>query len=91
MGRCDKGLAVRMITDFYREICPGTDWKTVGLGDSPNDFTMLEAVDTAVLVQRYDGRYADYISRPDQTLIKAPASGPPGWNRVVLELIEKGS
>jgi mannosyl-3-phosphoglycerate phosphatase len=91
MGRCDKGMAVGMVLDFYRDTGPDTDWQTVGLGDSPNDFSMLEAVDTAVLAQRHDGGYADYRPRPGQMVIRAPGKGPEGWNRVVLELIEKGS
>lgn len=91
MGRCDKGMAVGMTLDFYREDSPGTEWQSIGLGDSPNDFAMLEAVDIAVLVQRHDGRYADYRSRPGQILVRAQGKGPEGWNRAVLELIEKGS
>lgn len=90
MGRCDKGMAVGMILDFYHETCPGTEWKTVGLGDSPNDFAMLKAVDIAVLVQRHDGRYTEYRPRPGQVVIRTLEKGPVGWNRVVLELMEKG-
>jgi mannosyl-3-phosphoglycerate phosphatase len=90
MGRYDKGIAVRMIFDFYRESYPGTDWETVGLGDSPNDYAMLEAVDFAVVIQRYDGSYADYESRPGQLVIRVPGKGPVGWNQAILDLIEKG-
>jgi mannosyl-3-phosphoglycerate phosphatase len=88
LGRYDKGMAVRKTLQLFQDISPEIEWKTIGLGDSPNDFPMLEAVDTAVLVQRYDSTYADYLSGSGRVMIKAPGIGPVGWNRVILELIE---
>jgi len=89
LGKCDKGMAVRNTLRFYQDISPHTAWKTIGLGDSPNDFPMLGSVDTAILVKRYDATSADYPGRPGQEIIKAPAMGPSGWNLALLDVIEK--
>ena len=83
MGRNQsKGTAVRALLE-RAEALTGLTFRTIGLGDSENDFSMLASVDIPVLIPRHDGSYAD-ISLPN--LIKAPYPGPKGWNAVLQEL-----
>ncbi len=82
-GSHDKGIAAKILIEYYRLKYPGSVF--VGLGDAPNDFSFLTIVDHPVLVQRSDGRYENegidisnlhYSSKP----------GPAGWGEAVLEL-----
>jgi len=82
-GNNDKGRAVRALRALYeRDRGPV---RTVGIGDSPNDLPLLEAVDAAVLVQKPDGAYDPEIKLPG--LVRAPGPGPAGWSAAVRELI----
>jgi mannosyl-3-phosphoglycerate phosphatase len=60
---------------------------SVGLGDAPNDASMLAAVDRPIIVPRPAGL-------PDADLVRAlphaevaPAPGPAGWNAAVLAVL----
>ena len=57
---------------------------TIGLGDSPNDFPMLNEVDYPVLI-RSEKRYQPQISRI--RISKNP--GPRGWNEEVISIIKE--
>jgi mannosyl-3-phosphoglycerate phosphatase len=46
-GGHNKGRAARRLLDLYRRVTP--DVVTVGLGDSPNDISLLEAVDVPLM------------------------------------------
>jgi mannosyl-3-phosphoglycerate phosphatase len=59
--------------------------ETIALGDSQNDFSMLEAADRAVLIPRYDGSYAPVTL---EGLIRAPYPGPRGWNHALKEIFD---
>lgn len=86
MGPTDKGKAVRLLSKLLR-----AHWgevKAVGLGDSPNDFPMLEAVEVPVLVKRPDGTYA--APPPTLRCYRAPAAGPRGWAEAVERILDKG-
>lgn len=79
----DKGRAVGIVLHIYRQL-KGPVF-SIGLGDSPNDISMLRVVDKAVLMQGRDG---DYIKGPDHPdLIRAEGGGPKAWNEVVLEIL----
>lgn len=78
MGSNDKGRAVGILASLFRKQGEIT---TVGLGDSPNDFPMLDNVDIAYLVQRPDGSYASDHYR------HALGIGPVGWKNAVLEVV----
>jgi len=82
-GDNDKGRAVSLLADLFREEY-GTV-TTVGLGDSKNDLPMLAAVDVAVLVQKPDGSYEE----TDREVVHADGVGPDGWNRAVIQILEK--
>jgi mannosyl-3-phosphoglycerate phosphatase len=78
-----KGKAVELLLAIYKQI--DGPHLSVGLGDSPNDIPMLEAVDKAVLITGAGSVSLDGFSHPD--LIKAEGNGPAAWNRVVLDLL----
>ncbi|MBR9690237.1 HAD-IIB family hydrolase [Candidatus Woesearchaeota archaeon] len=78
MGNNDKGKAVKILTNIYKK---NKDVLTVGLGDSKNDFEMLDIVDKAIIVQKKDESYAS--NKYD----KAKGIGPKGWNNAIKEAI----
>lgn len=84
IGGNEKGKAVSYVADISRRAYDRI--KTVALGDSQNDMSMLHAVDYPVLVQKPDGSFDPAISLDN--LIQAPGSGPEGWNHAVLQLLE---
>ncbi len=88
-GATDKGQACRRLIDCYRRRHDerSADVKTIGIGDSPNDLSMLAVVDHPVVVQKPDGSYDPSIHLPN--LIHAPGIGPVGWNRAVLDLLRR--
>lgn len=79
MGDNDKGKAVALLTGLlknqYGRII------TVGIGDSENDFEMLDRMDRPYLVMKKDGGYAS------DKYEKAGAIGPVGWNKVIKKEI----
>lgn len=81
LGANDKGKAVRILTDLYKNEAGYIE--TVGIGDSLNDLPMLETVDIPVLVQKPDGRYDAGIRL--NNLILADGIGPRGWNSAILK------
>lgn len=83
-GDNDKGRAVRVVKDMYART-NRISLRTIGLGDSPNDLSLLENVDFPVLVQKPGGQYEPSI-RLDR-LILAPGEGPVGWRAAVCELV----
>lgn len=85
LGGNDKGKAVSMLEALYRK--EKGQIKTIGLGDSQNDLPMLKVVDYPVLVVKPDSGY-DPSVRLDN-LVFAKGIGPVGWNKAVLELLEK--
>jgi mannosyl-3-phosphoglycerate phosphatase len=82
LGASDKGAAVRLLADLYRRHLGAVT--TIGLGDAPNDESLLRAVDIPVLIRspRLDRLRAlvpnGRVTRRD---------GPAGWNDTVLELL----
>lgn len=82
-GDNDKGRAVSLLADLFRQKY-GTV-TTVGLGDSRNDLPMLAATDIPILVQKPDGSYEE----TDHDVVHADGVGPEGWNRAVINVLEK--
>ena len=84
-GFHDKGKAVEILTRLYQ-----TEWgavTTIGMGDSANDAALLAAVHVPVLVQKPGGAWEN-MKMPD--LVQARGVGPVGWNRWILDFLEKG-
>ena len=78
----DKAKAMNHLTHLFEEYFD-IKYKTVALGDSANDFTMLKEADIGILIPKSDGTYAnieiEYVK-------KAPFASSRGWNKVILEL-----
>ena len=81
-GKNDKGKAVNWIISWYKKKLGNII--SIGLGDSPNDFPMLNEVDYPVLMKS-DERYEPPIS--GLKISKRP--GPEGWMEEVISLIKK--
>lgn len=86
MGEHDKGKAVRIVMDVYKQ------WRgeirTIAFGDSLNDLPMLEAVDVPILVKKPDGRYETGVTLPN--LILSDEIGPKGLNLNLLRILDGG-
>jgi mannosyl-3-phosphoglycerate phosphatase len=84
-GPNDKGGAVRMLADLYRQQYGPI--LTAGLGDSFNDLPMLGAVDRPMLVRRHDSSYDPDVVLDNLEFVDG--IGPAGWNVSVLQLMAK--
>lgn len=83
----DKGKAVRILTELYQKKL-GEDTIFAGVGDSPNDISMLRSVDLPILVQKHDGSWADTgIS----DVVQVVGIGPDGWENVFAKVMEAQS
>lgn len=84
-GATDKGRAIRVLRElFERKLGPV---RALGVGDSPNDLSLLRAVDVALAVQKSDGTYDAALVAGVPGLRRAPGVGPEGWNQGVLEVL----
>jgi len=86
LGNNDKGAAVRRLMGWYRRT-RGAGVGALGLGDSPNDVSMLRAVDVPILVARPGRRYDRETLASVPRVRRAGGIGPEGWNRAVLRLL----
>lgn len=77
----DKAQAIKYVIKHYQKM-HYKKFKTVALGDSTNDLTMLQSVDIPILIPQADG---NYISHNIDHIIKAPYPGPQGWNAALKE------
>jgi mannosyl-3-phosphoglycerate phosphatase len=84
-GALDKGDAVERLILQYK--ARDADMKTVALGDSPNDFSMLRKVDVPILLGA-PGRFPE-LKAELSGLRLVEKAGPRGWNEAVLELFTK--
>ncbi len=80
--RADKGRAIRILSELYRQQFGAI--RTVGIGDSPNDVSLFEAVDEAYLVQRPDGTWLDV---PLPSIRRIDGIGQQGWLKVASKLL----
>lgn len=84
-GTNDKGGAMDILTSWYVNLYK--DVTTVALGDSPNDFPMLQRADVPVLVRSKQEFAAleEVIPRLRSTRDR----GPQGWNEAILDILSK--
>ncbi|WP_110678232.1 HAD-IIB family hydrolase [Salinicola sp. RZ23] len=75
MGAVDKGHAVRWLLARF-EALRGHRPPTLGLGDGPNDLTLLAATDMAVIISADHGQP---MSLTHARLYRTQAPGPQGW------------
>ena len=83
---CDKGLAVRMLAGLYAKSWADTV-RTIALGDSANDLSMLRAADTAVLIPKPNGSYDRTVLRALPRVVRAGKPGPEGWNQALRQVL----
>ena len=84
-GKYDKGQAVEKLISWYKH-----DHKkvfSIALGDSQNDFTMLERSDFPVLI-RSQNKFPELKERIPRLRVTREM-GPKGWNRAVLDILGK--
>ncbi|NOX37903.1 MAG: HAD-IIB family hydrolase [Calditrichaeota bacterium] len=80
-----KGKAALLLKSAYQREWPHRNWRTMGIGDSPNDLDLLQVVDVPILVQRPDGQY---IPVPDSlAVVRAPGIGPEGWSWAMVHFL----
>jgi len=79
-----KGKAVDLLVACYQ--APQTPIKTVGLGNSPNDLALLEAVDIPIVIPGAQGPHPDLADRGWQI---APAAGAQGWTMAMSQVRDR--
>ncbi len=83
----DKGRAVTIVSHLFSRKW-GFPPRSVGLGDSPNDFSMLAQVDIPVLIPHDGGNEEAFALR---NLIRAPYPGSRGWNAAVTHILQNSN
>lgn len=88
LSKVDKGEAMDIVMNGYRERLGRDDLQSIALGDSLNDFAMLQAADHAIMVKKHDGSYEQ--RQKLENVVYSPGIGPDGWNRSLLTLLQTG-
>ncbi|MEW6186247.1 MAG: HAD-IIB family hydrolase [Thermodesulfobacteriota bacterium] len=85
-GSNDKGRAVQILKHLYGEKF-ADPLISIGLGDSPNDFSLLQHVDIPVLLSKQADGFEPW---PFPTPLQRPSEiGPKGWNTFILNFFAK--
>ncbi len=84
-GKNDKGQAMQKLMSLYKRLHGNI--VSVALGDSPNDFSMLECADYPVLVR--SKRNFDGLRKRITRLIITNEMGPKGWNTALLDILNE--
>ena len=83
-GPVDKGEALRALLHLLPLAPLG---QTVGLGDSANDLSMLQAVDRPVVMPGKEGEVEPALAGALPGGERGPAPGPAGWAAAVLAVL----
>ena len=84
-SKYDKSIGMASVVSLFTKRYPDFSWKTIALGDSPNDAVMLEQADFAVVIpNKNKGTMA--LKRKDYILADDYASE--GWNDSVLKFLK---
>lgn len=81
-----KGKAVHLLAQSYRQNHPNERVTTVGLGNSPNDLGLLEAVDIPIVVPGRTGPHPGLMGRGWSV---AAAPGAAGWAAAMAAVQER--
>lgn len=84
--RSDKGGAVTWLNFNFHQHIPNKTPKTIGIGDSPNDLSLLAQVDLPVVVAPPRGSRLEF-DHPHT--IYTEASGPAGWAEGVQKALKQ--
>ncbi|MDH5259659.1 MAG: HAD-IIB family hydrolase, partial [Gammaproteobacteria bacterium] len=84
MGDASKGNAIQILNKLYQDKF-NLNFTTIGLGDSPNDISMLNVVDCPVVVKSIEGRWMEFEAK--KRYVKTEFSGPKGWNEFILNYL----
>ena len=87
-GHNDKGRAVRMLIEWYRQQCQEAI-QTIGIGDGSNDLDLLREVDVPVVIP--NPHSGTFLAEEMPAARRAPLPGPAGWNAVVTAILEEES
>jgi mannosyl-3-phosphoglycerate phosphatase len=83
IGHAGKGMAVSVLLDAYQKTYG--EVVSIGLGDSPNDFSFLELVDIPVILGAPS--QAESLTPLPHKAHRCDVAGPEGWNRAVLDIL----
>lgn len=84
-GLHNKGEAAKILASLFRRLSP--DIVSVGLGDGPNDISLLEAVDVPIVIPSPHKENPTTWRRSTASWRHAPHPGPTGWNQAILGLL----
>ena len=79
VGNNNKGEAVKILSNIFQKKYDVI--KTIAIGDSKNDFQMLDVVDEGYLVQKKNGSYESNKYK------KGIGIGPKGWNKIIKQKV----
>ncbi len=82
IGDVDKGEATKTLLYLLKKRTESMT-TSIGIGDSENDFPMLDIVDQPYLVKRKDGSYAS------DNYPHADGIGPDGWQEIIQKELEE--
>ena len=80
----DKGKAVKILSSLFKK--KNDKIKTIGLGDSQNDLSLLKKVDLPILFQKPPGTWDPNI-KGVSGLIKIKKIGPQGWAEAIKKYV----
>ena len=84
-GGTDKGRAAHVLMGLFE--AAGRRLTSIGLGDAPNDLTLLTAVQQPIVIPRSDGTADPALAEGLPGAQLAPRPGPAGWNAAVLSVL----
>jgi mannosyl-3-phosphoglycerate phosphatase len=82
----DKGVAAKRLTALYERAAGPC--LTVGLGDAPNDVSLLSQVDLPVVVRNDDDKANRELIAKVPTALLTEATGPAGWAEAIVAIVE---
>jgi mannosyl-3-phosphoglycerate phosphatase len=84
IGHAGKGKAVSILLEAYRKRYG--EVVSIGLGDSPNDFSFLQLVDIPILLGK--SSEAGLLMPLPERARRYDVPGPEGWNQAVLDVLD---
>ena len=83
-GLSGKGDALAYLNEKYKKQFQEEEVISVALGDSPNDLSMLEEADIAVVIPRESG---SCLKPENKNVINAEFKGPKGWTQAINKIL----